>query len=434
MKRSLVALLILFCVSVGTADAFQPAKLIAPASPLFFPYHFGYSVASAGDWNGDGYDDVIVGFYDVEFASAGSAVIYFGGPLADKLPDVTLTGEAVGDAFGYSVAGAGDVNGDGYEDVVVGAPYKDANEADAGAVYVFLGGPQGGGATGDNQYDLRIFPNVTSGHPGVVRGFSVAGAGDFNADGYDDILVGVPDGGPGGTALGEADLYYGGPSLDGTKDLDFRIQLQDYSGWSVAGAGDVNGDGYDDCVIGGFGTYGSAADPGKAMIVFGGTSLPPSSITLVGEAAGDEFGFSASSAGDVNGDGFSDVIVGAPFNSGTAGRAYVYFGGPAVDSQADLVLSGTSGSRFGTSVASAGNIDGDKDDEILVGAPETLSATGRAFLYYGGALSLDNVPDITLETSTATDSGTSSWGCPASRSPRSPTSGKPSCTRGNPSR
>jgi len=145
---------------------------------------FGISVASAGDVNGDGFADVIVGAWanDAGGADAGRAYVYFGGPAADATPDLALTGAAANDSFGYSVASAGDVNGDGFADLLVGAYGSDAGGADAGRAYVYFGGP-----AADATPDLTL----TGAAANDVFGYSAASAGDVNGDGFDDIMVGA---------------------------------------------------------------------------------------------------------------------------------------------------------------------------------------------------------------------------------------------------
>ena len=144
-----VVLLVLASVSPPEAHAISSRTLFTPTGAAAYDY-FGYSVAGAGDVNGDGYGDVIVGAYhnDAGGTDAGRAYVHFGGPGADAVADLTLTGAAAYDQFGYSVAGAGDINGDGYDDVIVGALFNDGGAANAGRAYVYYGGP-GADATAD---------------------------------------------------------------------------------------------------------------------------------------------------------------------------------------------------------------------------------------------------------------------------------------------
>jgi hypothetical protein len=364
---------------------------------------FGISVASAGDVNGDGYGDVIVGAYenDAGGSNAGRAYIYFGGPSMDNTADVTLTGEAASDYFGISVAGAGDVNGDGYSDVIVGAPYNDAGGTNAGRAYIYFGG-----ISMDNAADV-----VLTGTAGEAFGLCVASAGDVNGDGYSDVIVSAHSNDAGGGNAGRAYIFFGGTSMDNVADVIFTGEAAyDEFGFSVAGAGDVNGDGYSDVIVGAplNGVGGDQA--GRAYLYLNsltGTDIPDEFFT--GAAAGDNFGFSVASAGDVNGDGYSDVIVGAYQNyvgGSSAGRAYIYFGGPGMDNIADVILAAEAAhDEFGYSVASAGDVNGDGYSDVIVGAPFNSAggaAAGRAYIYFGGP-GIHNAPNVTLTGAAAGD-------------------------------
>lgn len=390
----LFAPLLLLLPSVSWS--FTPAKLIEPTSPYSSgSWEFGESVASAGDWNGDGYEDVIVGFGDDEGSDLGHAALYLGGPFATKVFYRLFHGENVGDRFGLSVAGAGDFNGDGYDDVVIGAPFYTGSQPNSGAFYLFYGGP-GSGANGDATYDLKFAPTVSSGYPGVLIGFALAGLGDQNGDGYDDIAVGAPDAGPGGVGLGAVHILYGGPGA-AWPGLSLHATIQNFDGYSV-GAADVNHDGAKDVIVGSPFGYNQPGFPGKASIFLGGPLLDVVlDFTFDGEAADDRFGYSVSSAGDLNGDGWEDVVVGAPLQAAGgdgAGRAYVYWGGGFMTSPG-LVLTGGGalGYQLGTTVSTAGNLDGDLDDELLV-----ASVSGGQYVAHGylGGGAMDAMPDFVV--------------------------------------
>ncbi len=169
---------------------------------------FGNSVSSAGDVNGDGYDDLIVGapYNDAAGAAAGRAYIYFGDDVVDNIADVILDGAAIGDHFGNSVSTAGDVNGDGFSDVIVGAYTNDAGGTDAGSAYIYFGG-----VSMDNTADLILNVFFTDGDR---FGYSVSTAGDLNGDGYSDVIVGADHNDAGGTDAGRAYIYFGGASMN----------------------------------------------------------------------------------------------------------------------------------------------------------------------------------------------------------------------------
>jgi hypothetical protein len=334
---------------------------------------FGTSVSGAGDVNGDGYDDVIVGapFNDVGGIDAGRAYVYYGGPNADATADLVLTGAAAGDRLGNSVSDAGDVNGDGYADVIVGATLNDAGGTDAGQAYVYYGG-----APANSVADLVLTGAAAS----DFFGFPVSGAGDVNGDGYADVIVGATGSDAGGVDAGRAYVFYGGPLADAVADLTLTgAAASDQFGYSVSAAGDVNGDGYADLFVGAPFNDTGGTDVGRAYVYYGGPGADAvADLTLTGAAAGDNFGLSVAGAGDVNGDGYGDLVVGASGNDAggsNAGRAYVYFGASAPDAIADVILTGAAaGDDFGWSVSGAGDVNGDGYGDVVAGA--ILNDTG----------------------------------------------------------
>lgn len=339
--------------------------------------NFGCTVASAGDVNNDGYNDVIVGADG--YVSAGHAYIYFGGSSMDNLPDVVLPGETgstgSGSSFGCSVASAGDVNKDGFDDVMVGAWQYNSG---TGRAYVYYGG-----GTMDSNPGITLTGEVT----GNWFGYSVASAGDVNNDGYDDLIVGAYGY---NKQVGSAYIYFGGSSTDSNPDVILTGVEYSFLGISVASAGDVNSDGYDDVIVG-----ASYSSTGHAFIYFGGSSMDSNPDVILTGTAKSFFGNSVSSAGDVNKDGFDDVIVGAHKYNTDTGCAYIYFGGSGMDSNPDVILIGTAKSFFGNSVSSAGDVNKDGYSDVIVGASKNNSSTGSAYIYYGGS-SVDNSPDVVL--------------------------------------
>jgi len=354
---------------------------------------FGYAVSGAGDVNGDGYPDVIVGaiqFGVVGGLPSGRAYIYFGGPGMDNTADVILTGAAHGDYFGNSVSSAGDVNGDGYDDVIVGAPYNDAGGSNAGSAYIFYGG-----ISMNNVADVTL----TGANVDDYFGSSVSSAGDVNGDGYDDVIVGVPGHGQ----TGRAYIYFGGANMNNSADVTLRGWADgDNFGYSVATAGDVNGDGFDDVIAGSPNNDLGGTDAGQAYIYFGRAIMNSiyyvADIALTGAGTNDNFGRSVSTAGDVNGDGFDDVIVGAQGSAITDG-AYIYFGGLSMNNTADVVLTGkTESYSFGYSVSTAGDINGDGYSDVIISAPSIIMggySPGYAYIYFGGT-SINNTEEIVL--------------------------------------
>jgi len=269
---------------------------------------FGCSVSGAGDVDGDECDDLIVGAHgnDAGGSDAGRAYVY-SGQTGDTI--WTFDGEAVLDRFAYSVSGSGDVNDDGHADLIVGA--HTAGGSDAGRAYVYSG------QTGNLIYTFT----------GEVAedqfGHSVSGAGDVDADGYNDMIIGAHLNDAGGDAAGRAYVYSG--QSGGLLWAFTGEAAHDLLGYSVSGAGDVDADGYADLIVGAHYDDAGGNNAGRSFVYSGRTG--GLLCTFTGEAAGDRFGYSVSGAGDVNNDGYYDLIVGARFNDGggtDAGRAYIY--------------------------------------------------------------------------------------------------------------
>ncbi|MCK6620086.1 MAG: FG-GAP repeat protein [Calditrichaceae bacterium] len=362
---------------------------------------FGYSVSGVGDVNNDGFPDVIAGAYvnDAGGLNAGRAYLYFGAASMNNTADVILTGEGSGNHFGVSVSDAGDVNNDGFSDVIVGAYLDDANGIGEGRAYLYLGGPNM-----DNVPDVVFIGESTIDYFGI----SVSGAGDVNNDGFADVIVGAYANNAGGLDAGRAYLYFGGADMDNMADVIFTGEAAfDYFGISVSGAGDVNNDGFADVIIGAYLYDAGGFDAGRAYLYFGGANMDNiPDLIFDGEAIFDYFGYSVSSAGDVNNDGFADVIIGAHSNDAggsDAGRAYLYFGGASMDNIADLIFTGEASiNYFGVSVSSAGDVNNDGFSDVVVGADLGGGNTGRAYLYLGGA-NMNNIPDVIFNGEGSTD-------------------------------
>jgi len=340
---------------------------------------FGGSVSSAGDVNGDGYSDVIIGAYGYN-SFTGRAYIYYGGASMNSVADVTMTGQFTNNEFGKSVSGAGDLNYDGFDDVIVGAY---AANAYTGKAYIFYGS----GAM-DNTADLTMNGEFGNDQFGV----SVSDAGDVNYDGYSDVIVGASVYNSG---FGKAYIYFGGIAMNNIADVTMIGEgIVNYFGSSVSNAGDVNDDGYSDVIVGanGYNSY-----TGRTYIYFGGASMNSiADVTMTGEAANNTFGFSVSESGDINGDGFADVIVGGYGFSASKGRAYVYYGGTTMNNVVDLYMTGdTTGNYFGYTVSGGGDVNGDGFADMIVGAFGHNSSTGRAYVYTN-TMTGEDIPDITL--------------------------------------
>jgi len=366
---------------------------------------FGRSVASAGDVNGDGYSDVIVGArrYDNGQTNEGRAYVYHGSStgLANTAA-WTAESDQTSAYFGLSVASAGDVNGDGYSDVIVGAFCYDNGESNEGRAFVYHGSSSGLAATAawtaeSNQGDAYF-------------GNSVASAGDVNGDGYGDVIVGARYYQNGEAGEGRAYVYHGSSSglaatANWTAESD---QVDAYFGLSVASAGDVNGDGYSDVIVGAFCYDNGESNEGRAFIYHGSISGLAATANWIAESnqANAEFGYSVASAGDVNGDGYSDVIVGAyRYDNGEPdeGRAYVYHGSSSgLAATANWTAeSDQISAEFGCSVASAGDVNGDGYSDVIVGAygyDNGENNEGRAYAYYGSSSGLTATANWTAES------------------------------------
>ena len=313
---------------------------------------FGGSVDGVGDVNQDGYDDLVVGAPgdDDNGSGCGSARVVSGPTALVPYRRYTFLGDSVGDQFGWSVAGVGDVNQDGFDDLIVGARYDDVTGADSGSASVL---------SGIDGSLLFIFYGNSSNDR---FGYSVDGAGDVNQDGYSDLIVGAPGDDDNGSFSGSARVLSGqGGAILYTFYGD---SAGDWFGNSVAGAGDVNQDGYDDLIVGAPGDDDNGLDSGSARVLSGidGAILH----TFYGGSVGDRFGRSVDGAGDVNQNGYSDLIVGADQVGSSSGSARVLSG---IDGAILYTFYGDSGGdQFGRSVAGAGDVNQDGYDDLIVGA------------------------------------------------------------------
>jgi hypothetical protein len=339
----------------------------------------GSGLGAAGDVNGDGYGDVILGAVQSDAAGTptGRACVYYGGPSADAVEDVVLLGRQSGEWFGYRTIGA-DLNKDGYPDLVVGAIHNSAGGTDAGRVYIYFGS-----AAPDTAADVLL----TGPEAGGLFGCALADAGDVNGDHYHDLLVGERE-------RGHAYIFFGGSTFDAVADVTlFANPPSDWFGVEVSGAGDVNGDGYDDVLVG-------AGFADRAYVFFGGAVVDATPDLVLAGTPGDRFGSAAAGVGDFNGDGSPDLLVGGPNNDANgpeAGRAYAYFGGPDLDATPDWVLDGElAWDYFGAAVSAAGDVNRDGYSDIVVAAAGRAAYTGRAYVYYGGSPP-DVIPDLVID-------------------------------------
>jgi hypothetical protein len=357
---------------------------------------FGQSVASAGDVNGDGYDDVIVGsnLFSNDLTFEGRAYLYLGSASGlASAPSWISEGDQPFCYFGKAVASAGDVDGDGYDDVLVGADAYDNPLVNEGAVFVYRGSPSG----------LATTPtwSASSGQAFAEFGIAVSSAGDVNDDGYDDVIVGADAYSNPEPQEGRAFLYLGSasglslaPVWTAESDQDVPGAEGANYGVSVSGAGDVNGDGYGDVIVGSH-HYTAPGLPnlaGRAWLYLGnGGGLELTAAwTRDGVTGTAHLGHAVSCAGDVDRDGYADVVVGAWGESHGQigeGQVLVFRGssGGVVPVPWSCVESDTSTGGLGLSVASA-DVNGDGATDIvaaLTGYEDVITARiGKAVAYY----------------------------------------------------
>lgn len=424
-----------------------PATFGSILAGIDFIDQSGVSVSDAGDVNGDGIADIIIGAFfadPIDKSPTGEAYVIFG--TSSGLP-ATLSLDALdgtngfrvqgidsNDRFGIAVSGAGDINGDGVDDVIIGAtggsPSDGAAERiGAGESYVVYGKDttlpgvsfsatlSASALDGSNGFVVNGVDGAAGLDPGDASGKSVSSAGDVNGDGVDDFIIGSDFGGDSYVVFGSAAFgaSFELSALDGSNGFAILGSPDDAAGRAVSAAGDINGDGIADIVVGapnadvGAGTDAGASyliygkDTAQAGVSFGATIdlatlSATEGIAITGASAFDNSGVSVSAIGDFNNDGTDDLVIGASGLGGAtaSGEAYVVFGGNAafgtgttfdlatLDGSNGLILRGIdAGDRAGTSVSNVGDVNGDGFDDLLIGASAANFQAGESYLVFG---------------------------------------------------
>ncbi|MFI5171645.1 MAG: T9SS type A sorting domain-containing protein [Chitinophagales bacterium] len=378
---------------------------------------FGFWMDGQGDVNGDGYDDLIIGApdYDQYFVGEGAVFIYYGSAsgLSD-VPGWVRFGEHDSSGFGRCVSIHGDVDHDGYDDVLIGSHQFTGTKVNEGKVYFYPGGPGGP--------DTIPSWTMVSARKGAKLGEAVAIVGDVNDDGFDDICVGAHGwddnevlGDSIGNKAGKAWVFLGTP--DGPDDIanltEVGGQTDNNIGVSVDRAGDINNDGYMDLAIGGY-----IFLIGDGMIcVFNGSEEgidEDMEFTAIGGAEDTSFyAVNLSTAGDLNGDGYDDVVIGAPrFDANgiyQSGKLHVHYGSPTgLTEDIGWIGTGTQyDERWAFNVNEGGDINKDGYGDLLVGAKYfdngDLSNAGKAELFLGGPKGPQRIPTWTFKGLDSTD-------------------------------
>jgi hypothetical protein len=350
--------------------------------------HLGYKAAGVGDVTGDGYDDLLVG--EPGYAKQrGKAFLYLGS--ADglgKQPFWITEGEQAGDGFGSIVGALGDITGNGYTDFFVTAPdYNGKAGPRCGKVYVYKGG-----AKGPSKKPFWTMEGKTARE---LFGDCAASVGDVNGDGYPDLLAGAYGF---DKFRGKVYLFLGGPKGYSSKP-DWTFEGEDpgdWMGYGIGPAGDIRGKGYDDVLLGSKYHSRPIQNAGKVYLFYGssnGLGAQPD-WTRDGETQDSRFGHHLSGAGDINGDGFMDVVIGAPGYDRSRGRAYVFYGSAQGLKEKPSILDGkVTGESFGTDVSSAEYPNGDGCAGVLVGGPGYARIPGSASLFLGSPNGTDTTPN-----------------------------------------
>jgi len=343
-------------------------------------YSYGYSMSTVGDLNQDGFDDFIYLVYYFNVGDKG--FIYFGGPTMDTIPDIILRGEE-GE---LGCVCSGDLDGDGINDIIIGQP-SGGNGYGVAQIYF-------GSATMDSLPDIILRGENHASEFGI----SVA-CGDVNGDSADDLIVGAYAY-PGMSIHGRVYVYYGGALLDTLPDVIIDGYNNESKGITVGSGGDVNDDGYEDIVIGAFNNSEAGIWAGKVYVFHGGNPMDTiPDCWMHGEGGGQSLGWFGGDILKVE-NTYDIVVTSTPFCGGGSygrGKVYVLNGGDSMDSLPDIWMIGENdSSSLGMWCCSAGDVDGDGNDDLLAGAPCDYAFFGCGYVWLGG-ISMDREPDAYLK-------------------------------------
>lgn len=408
----LVSILIIQTIDTSSATRYKRDTDITLADTIFlgegiFDYA-GSAVSDAGDVNGDGIDDILIGAHgnDTFLDGAGKTYLVFGNSsgfhsqFSLSMADASFLGEVEGDWSGIAIAGGGDVNGDGFDDILIGARYNNQAGTASGKTYLIFGKNTG---WFPNMNLVNSDASFLGEFPEDFSGSALSIAGDVDDDGFDDILIASPGNDQGGNMAGKCYLIYGketgwGKDTDlGQSDATFYGKSNfDVSGSSVSITGDVNGDGFDDIIIGSGGGQGAYIMFGSTSGLMMNTNLSNADASLVGEPDSGRAWRTISTGGDVNNDGFDDILIGADLNSEGApgaGQSYLVLGrdqgwakGISLSNSAASFIGEAQNDNSGGMLSIAGDVNGDGFDEILISAynnDEGGAGSGKAYLFFG---------------------------------------------------